>query len=111
MGHEVVRGQRVGVDLTEDFDGGLIVSLSGATAVRLEKVDRSAYDDALPIRARMDLVHFECYPWVMLHRRQLRAWRRARIQPSRMIHVRDRLHVHAIVKREREPSDVVALEQ
>ena len=103
--------KRVGVDGPQHLDSAASYASRSVALGRIEEVDRAAHDDAAPIEPPLDFVDLERHPRMMLHRRQLRAGRRARVQPAVGEDVRDRLDVHAIVKREREPADVMALEQ
>ncbi len=100
--------QRVGVDRSDHRDGGMIVF---SIALRIQKVDRAANHHAPPIESTLDFVDLEGDPRMVLDRGELRAWRRPDVEPTVGIDVRDRLDVDAIVKCEREPTDMVALEQ
>src|SRR5579862_5081740 len=68
-------------------------------------------DDALPVERALYLVHLECHPRVVEHRRQLGARAGAAHDPVAGERVADRLDVDTIVKREGHAADAVSAKQ
>jgi hypothetical protein len=69
------------------------------------------YDDAPPFETTLYLVDLERDPGMMAHRSQLGARRGSSIEPLAIQHIRDGLDIDAVVKRKREPADVIPLQQ
>src|SRR5262245_14713479 len=106
----VGRRERVRVRRSKNLDRPIVVRAI-RLAMRIQKVDRAVHDDAPPIGAASNLVDLERDPRMVLHHGQLRAWRRARVQPVLGEDVRNRLDVDAVVEAEREPPEAISRQQ
>jgi hypothetical protein len=72
-----------------------------------EKVERASHDNASPVERPFDFIHLERDPRMVPYRRKLRAFGGPTPEIAVSEHIGDRFDVHAIVKCERQSSDMM----
>src|SRR5258705_3685177 len=105
----IIVGERPGDELLQALDRAR-VQVTG-TDLGIEQREAAVDDDAVPVEEPVHLVHLERAPRMVGELHQLRADPRSPEQPVVVVDVVDRLDCHAVLERERQPSDVISREQ
>src|SRR5688500_13405941 len=109
LGDRIARAQRAGDEPLQQVEGAQVQAARADLGV--EHREAAVHHDTLPLKQAVYLVHLEGAPRMVRERDELGAYPGAAEQVVVVVDVVDRLDVHAILERERQPSDVIPREQ